>query len=307
MFMIDPRAEDSEYLLAALEIMEENSLRRHEVDWQSLTEETFRLGMDRHAALRFALACVDRHSFLYLPTESQSGERSSSNPPTGHLLRQGTRTIAMIVVPGCMGVSSEESQRFAQELRSIVDDLLRFGPDGWIVDLRKNPGGNMWPMLLGLGPLIGTGVIGYFDSGQNSRLGWFHRRNAVGVREQNGDEHVLCQLDAEQPLDCSAAPAAVLIGEATASSGEALAVAFRGRPNTCFVGEKTNGLSSSNRPFELSDGAELWLTVAYFADRNGVRYESGLEPDQVVVDDNQGGDDPVIASAMECLLAGDRT
>jgi len=35
------------------------------------------------------------------------------------------------------------------------DDLI-----GWIVDLRGNGGGNMWPMLAGVGPVLGEGVVG---------------------------------------------------------------------------------------------------------------------------------------------------
>ena len=33
---------------------------------------------------------------------------------------------------------------------------------GWIVDLRGNGGGNMWPMLAGIGPILGEGIAGYF-------------------------------------------------------------------------------------------------------------------------------------------------
>jgi C-terminal processing protease CtpA/Prc len=29
---------------------------------------------------------------------------------------------------------------------------------GWIVDLRNNGGGNMWPMLTGIGSILGEGV-----------------------------------------------------------------------------------------------------------------------------------------------------
>ena len=33
---------------------------------------------------------------------------------------------------------------------------------GWIVDLRGNTGGNMWPMVAGVGPVLGNGVAGFF-------------------------------------------------------------------------------------------------------------------------------------------------
>ena len=77
-----------------------------------------------------------------------------------------------------------------------------------------------------------------------------------------------------------APPVAILLGPATASSGEAVAVAFRQRPNTRAFGQRTRGLSTSNELFRLSDGAAINLTVAMFADRDGRRYPDGVEPDQ---------------------------
>ena len=40
--------------------------------------------------------------------------------------------------------------------RPTVPDLLR-----WIVDLRGNYGGNIWPMIAGVGPVLGEGIIGW--------------------------------------------------------------------------------------------------------------------------------------------------
>ncbi len=43
---------------------------------------------------------------------------------------------------------------------------------GWIVDLRWNSGGNMWPMIAGIGPLLGNGTYGYFIDENESSWGY---------------------------------------------------------------------------------------------------------------------------------------
>jgi carboxyl-terminal processing protease len=91
----------------------------------------------------------------------------------------------------------------------------------------------------------------------------------------------------------------VITGPRTVSSGEAVTVAFRGRPRTRSFGQPTGGLSTSNSGFQLPDGATLLLTTAVFADRNGQRYGAAIEPDEAVsaVD----GADPALAAAVAWL------
>jgi len=47
------------------------------------------------------------------------------------------------------------------------------------VDLSNDTGGNMWPMLLGLGPIFGDGIVGYFASHNNSFIGWGYSKGSV--------------------------------------------------------------------------------------------------------------------------------
>jgi len=46
-------------------------------------------------------------------------------------------------------------------LKLITMTLQEMNPAGWIIDLRGNSGGNMYPMLAGLSSLLGEGVLGY--------------------------------------------------------------------------------------------------------------------------------------------------
>lgn len=97
-------------------------------------------------------------------------------------------------------------------------------------------------------------------------------------------------------------PVAVLIDRDTGSSGEGIAVAFRGRPDTRFFGETTYGVATSTFPFALGDGAQIYLVTAVMVDRNGKEYPFGIEPDQEILSDfSISSHDPAIRGASEWL------
>jgi C-terminal processing protease CtpA/Prc len=50
---------------------------------------------------------------------------------------------------------------------------------GWIVDLRGNSGGNMWPMVAGIGPILGEGIIGHFVNSRDLWVAWEYRLGAA--------------------------------------------------------------------------------------------------------------------------------
>jgi C-terminal processing protease CtpA/Prc len=79
---------------------------------------------------------------------------------------------------------------------------------------------------------------------------------------------------------------AVLINQAVASSGEALAISFIGRPNSRTFGTSTCGLSTSNQSFNLRDGYTLFLTTAFLADRNENIFGRAVIPEQEVNTEN---------------------
>ncbi|HEY0796465.1 MAG TPA: S41 family peptidase, partial [Acidisarcina sp.] len=94
---------------------------------------------------------------------------------------------------------------------------------------------------------------------------------------------------------------AVLIDNWTGSSGEALAIAFRGRPQTRFFGEHTQGASTANEVFNLPDGAAMWLTIGVDADRTGKQYMNGIDPDEVIKQPERAvpaDQDPVVQRAL---------
>lgn len=83
-----------------------------------------------------------------------------------------------------------------------------------------------------------------------------------------------------QERNVSKIPVAILIGPITKSSGSILAIAFKGRENTIFIGEETaTGYTTSNDFFVFGSDTYLNLSTANSIDRNGVKYMDHVSPD----------------------------
>jgi C-terminal processing protease CtpA/Prc len=133
----------------------------------------------------------------------------------------------------------------------------------------------MYPMIAGLGALIGEGELGSFKDASGQITNWFYRDGQAGEQD-------LSYTKVSHPeflFDSDETPVAILIGPHTASAGEATAISFRGRSNTRFFGEPSGGLTTANQGYPLSDGAMIILTVAVELDRTGLEYGGSIIPD----------------------------
>jgi C-terminal processing protease CtpA/Prc len=94
----------------------------------------------------------------------------------------------------------------------------------------------------------------------------------------------------------------VLIDRETGSSGELIAIAFRGRSDARFFGEATFGAASSTFPYALSDGAQIFLVTGTMVDKKGNEYPDGIVPDQEILSESTiTTADPVIRVAAQWL------
>ena len=267
---------------------------------------------DHHSSLHLtpALEALEAQEKVAHPSEAlPHANRENFSPyvgrygAEGHIEHRSDRTVAFVVVTKCFPENDREFVEFETKLQRVVADLDASHPSGWIVDLRGNVGGNMWPMLAGIGPLLGEGDdLGEFFDVDGHSVWRYHDGVAAEVAGLKVDAYPA--IDGK-PYHLAGTPeVAVLIDRSTGSSGEALAVAFRGRPRTRFFGEHTQGASTVNETFQLSDGASMWLTIGVQADRNGKQYADGLVPDQAIPGDNQArapADDPVVQAALTWL------
>ena len=277
------------YLNEVLDIMEKNSINRYEINWADFRKKVFKTVPeaqtidDTYPGIKKALTLLgDHHSFFMRPNGSRFWGSYSG---TGTYQKEEIWTPAIPNDVGYVTVSTHNlqfpnealSKAFANEIQNQIkrQDHLRL--KGWIVDLRNNGGGNMYPMLAGIGPILGEGVAGYFITPDRREISWgFQNGNAV----YNNDPLKL--LSDSYKLLVSNPKVAVLLNFAIASSGEAIAVSFIGRENTKSFGSATYGLTTGNQGFRLSDNAILYLTTVYFADRNKKTYGGGpINPDVI--------------------------
>jgi carboxyl-terminal processing protease len=300
-------AEARAYLDQALDLVQQHALNRDQLDWPRVRQAAYDRAAkaltpaDTYPAIKGALSCLrdGYHSRLFTPDEvaaMESGALDGANvDPSGELLDSG---LAYLLLPG-VGGSAELCQGYATAVQRLLGGLDAAEPCGWIVDLRQNNGGNMWPMLAGVGPLLGEGQAGSFVYPDGRHDPWSYAEGQASC----GDAVVIAidsslALAPLEPLP----PVAVLTDRVTASSGEAIVVAFRGRPDTRSFGTETAGWSTANQGFPLADGAVLNLTIARYADRTGTVYDGPITPDEVV-NASEGPSVQVLEAAVTWLLS----
>jgi carboxyl-terminal processing protease len=214
-------------------------------------------------------------------------------PPTGRLLEGG---IAYLELPG---VSGPKGASYDDAVHALLGQLDDGTLKGCIVDLRRNAGGSVEPMLASIGPLAGSGKLGAYVSAHNSSEWNYDAARGAAIFEG----YELADVASPHPLRADL-PVALLTGPMTAQAGEALVVAFAGRARTRRFGEGTRGVPIGSTTKALPDGALLVLTVTVQADRSGARYDGVIAPDEAVaIDWSRFGaaDDPVVAAACRWL------
>lgn len=299
----------NKYLSKAINIIQKKALNRDSVDWPKVRARAFLMAsgaktyQDCYPSIHFVLGKLkDHHSFLMNAEASKSWADPAPDAykkmplTTGEILDQ---KIAYLRMPSVNSGSEIENTYFADQLHNLLETLDQANPDGWILDLRGNSGGNCWPMLAGIGPVLGEGPCGYFlQAGGGKEAPWFYQNGKSGIGKS-----VITKLSRKPyKLRRSSVPVAVLTGPNTASSGEVVTVAFRSRPNTRSFGTPTAGLSTGNQNFRLADGAQIFLTSSVYADRNKVGYGVEITPDQVVTSQDKNKDE-VLDAAKEWLRA----
>ncbi len=265
------------YLEGVLDLMERESLLRYEADWAAVRGAAVRRAeQDRaqttaqtYPAIREALRELgERHStFLDPGAPHDETPEPAAELPVVDLLPD---RIAHVTLP-----SVPDEQAGAEYVRTGRDAVARAaarGACGWVVDLRFNPGGDMFPLLAAVGAVLGDGTVGSFVTPDGKRTPWVVRNGTPAEQ--------LPTWGPARPLPRPAPPVAVLTSDRTASAAEAAAIAFRGRPDTRSFGETTRGLTTANEAHRLPDGAMLLLAGAHEADRTGRIHRGPLTPDE---------------------------
>lgn len=275
----------------------QNSVYRQQVDWNKLEnlvlkETTTPLSFEdfqRRVQLTFS-SIGDKHAALFVNGKKLSAvnipvvlrstlidELRSNNPQLHTKIMEGK--YGYILVPH--NSTKDNLQQMTQAIQDSLCKLIEKPLDGIIVDLRSNEGGSIYPLFTGLHQLIGDGVFGAFTNFDGtSRNSWKLKKGKF--YQQN-------RVVASVKTNCSCSnklKVAVLLSQVTASAGEMLAIALKGRKNTIFIGEKTYGLTTGNVVFKI-DGHLLAVSASFSEDRTGKVYNNYVTPDiEIIEGDN---------------------
>ncbi|WES98215.1 S41 family peptidase [Chryseobacterium arthrosphaerae] len=212
------------------------------------------------------------------------------------------KTIAYMRIPGNDDFSFKKVDSIANDITSHINKANSAKIKAWIIDLRVNTGGNMYPILLGLKEFIGSDhiVFGGFRNSKGESTGkWEIRDGKMLIDGIELDRKTQLKIPIKKDI-----PVVILTSCYTASAGEMTAISLIGRKKTYIVGEPTADYTTAVQGFRINEDAGLNLSTDYVTDRNSKIYKSSIQPDiEVLQGDNLENlkKDKKILEALELL------
>ena len=123
----------------------------------------------------------------------------------------------------------------------------------------------------------------------------FDTRSIVSIQDQNEDTQITAEIkngnfwyagvnafDINNPVKIGNPKIAILTSRWTWSSGEFVAVAFKGQKNTKFFGEETGGSTTNNGWEVINNEIALVMSTGIYCDRMGNIYEENVKPEKEI-------------------------
>lgn len=184
-----------------------------------------------------------------------------------------TITRAPIELPAVQAVLKEEdgkklgyiqlqefSEKATPEMKRAFKELTEQGAQGWVLDLRGNPGGLLDAATAIANLLLDQGTI-------------------VSTVNRQGVQEKLVSDRAPQ----TTLPTVVLVDGGSASASEILAGALKDNNRATLVGTKTFGKGVIQQVNALTDGSGVNVTIAHYLTPAGNDiHKKGITPDVVV-------------------------
>ena len=284
------QSSEVKYLIdTSITIMKNNAVNRNKVDWTKIQKDALAQAVNKQNAYQIgpiyrmlfkslndfhgAFFCWDS-TYKWYRQEPEQSDSIKNEWKKGVFIRTDVLedNIGYLRVPYMSGYNRDELDKKAQQLNDSLCVLFDQKVTGIIVDLRLNGGGTMYPMMLGLEQLLGNGIIGSFET--DNPQNWVIKNNSFFL-----DTNLLASIVPKCKMKQSDMPVVVLIGQGTGSSGEFLAMAFKKRKNTLFLGTATAGYVTTTKGFKINDAVTLLLSTGYGRDRGGEIYYHALYPD----------------------------
>lgn len=166
------------------------------------------------------------------------------------LNKEGDRQIGYIQL-------QEFNSHAAEQMQEAIQELLAQNVDGFVLDLRGNPGG-----------LLRSSI-------EIARM-WLDSGAIVSTIDRHGkSQEIRANRTALTDL-----PTVVLVDDNSASASEILAGAMQDNKRAMVMGTRTFGKALVQSVFSLSDGSGLAVTIAHYYTPNGTDISrKGVTPD----------------------------
>lgn len=279
------------YVTEALKIMKNKSVNKSKLNWEDIFNKTLAEASkaksikDTYRSIKNALSSLnDSHSSFY--SEEMVRAYTLGYKATGQefpVIKSELldNQYAYISLPDMGSFNKEDWNLYINTFYQKVNDLQKRNPKGWIIDLRGNFGGMLYPMYAAIAPFLDRkNVVGTKDA--EGAIEYYNYK--AGKFFEGSTATQLFQLTQKEPKTVKK-PIAILVNKVTGSSAEFITAAFLGQKNANIIGTNTQGLTSGNQEYKLSDGSFLVLTIGNIVDRTGKEYANigeGISPDIVI-------------------------
>jgi C-terminal processing protease CtpA/Prc len=290
-----------QYIDKTLVLIHNNALNKDKIDWNSLQTEVYNKVKDAEN-IQAALSVYpylfekieDHHGWLSYKNKNYRWTKKSQridNDVVSSAIKKYEKVEAVLInnnmgylrIPGNNDFNTKKMDSIAGNIVDEIDKINSIKIKGWIIDLRLNTGGNMYPMIAGISDLIGDNekIGGFVTSDKKSEGEWMLKNGNIYI----DDNQVLNRRKVKIPVT-KQLPVAVLISGFTASSGEMTAISLIGRKKTKIFGEDSAGYTTTNQGFKVDENSGLNLAIGYVVDRTGKIYIENVKPDVEII----GGD-----------------
>jgi C-terminal processing protease CtpA/Prc len=280
-----------------IEHAENSSLYRKNVDWTSLKKDMYSLAKnaDSVSQLKPALNLMleklnDTHGrvfynnqFLSYYSGKKKEHRKNMDSDIYNEIQSGQvyefRTSIIdnnIGYVRIVGLPMGDNEKMSSEIQNSICELIQKGAEKWIIDLRYNGGGNMFPMVEGISNIIGDGIVGGTKGVTKEESSvWQIKNGDFFYDEQTVALENKCPITNTQKV-------AVLTSVYTASSGEALAVILKKRAKTRFFGNNTMGMITATDWKQIDSLTAMSISVSYYKDRENNLYDKYVDVDEII-------------------------
>lgn len=264
-----------------------------------LYQEVFKQLNDYHGNLKYKGKTYGWHTPSTFNNPYLEERLNSDKKVVVQVLNQ---SVGYIRIPGNNDFAFKKVDSIANDITKNINEINSDKIEAWIIDLRLNTGGNMYPILLGLKEFIGDNLIfGGFKNVKGESTGsWQIKEGKLLI------DDILLERSTNlvHPIKKDI-PVFILTSCYTASAGEMTAIAMIGRKNTVVIGEPTANYTTAVQGFLINDFAGINLSTDYVFDRDLKTYKGNIKPDTEVLggDDLQNlAKDQKIIRALEYLL-----